>query len=145
MPSTKTRTVPFEASPWRASSARAVPAKRVTVEISREDIKEATWSRFNNPVSIALQEHLAQNTCADLFWNSDGFTPRYPDDDARIGIHQEVLHPQTGRLEREEHYHLPLPRRATRAMWLLRKDGIDTFSTIRMAVDLPTACLRPRT
>ena len=119
-----------------------VPVRRVKATITKEHIKAASWSLYHNPVSLALQEHLSRDACASLFWNSDGFAPKYPEDEARIGIHQEVNDPESGSFLEELHYNLPLPRRATRALWKLRRQGIETFNPFIIQVDLPEAALK---
>ena len=142
MPNASTRTVPFESHHWNPASARPVPARRVTINISLEHVQEATWTRFRNPVSLALDPYLNEHACTDLFWNSDGFRPRYPEDDARIGIYQEVQNPETGAYDQEAEYYIPLPRRATRALWNLSREGIEAFRPINMAIDLPLTVLK---
>ena len=107
-----TRTATFESSPWSSDLTPEVPVSRIRLEINAEHVSAATWRRYQDPVSLALRTHLSPHACASVFWNSDGFAPRYSDDEARIGIHQEVQDPETGRFDRELHYWLPLPRRA---------------------------------
>ena len=130
----------FEESPWRATTARTAPARRVTVEVTRAHVESARWRRFQDPVSLAVHDHLADHACAEVFWNSDSFGPRHAQDDARIGIHVETQD-QDGTVNGEEHYYTPLPRRTARAMWKLSQEGIDTFRTFRTAVQLPLAAL----
>lgn len=133
----------FESSPWRSwEMTPEVPVRRILVHVSREHVEEATWSLYWNPIAIALKPHLAERACASMFWNSDSFGPRYSDDDARVGVHQEIYDPDTGHFIEELHYWLPLPRRATKAMWKLRCQGIDSFTPFNVALTLPTATLR---
>ena len=121
----------FETSPWAGAHCK-VPAKLVTVSIIQEHFQNAKWTRFCDPVSMALNELLNDGACADVFWNSDSFGPRYYGDEARIGFHIED-HPV------ESHYYVPLPRRTADVMWKLRRDGfIYPFS---MKASIPVAAL----
>ena len=124
----------FEPKPWTRDRTDPVPISRIKIPLTAEHIEEATWSLYHNPVSVALRPHLNEHTVASLFWNSDSFGPRYFDDDARIGIHIENA-------DGESNYWLPLPVRATRAMWLLRSRGLPEFRPLTISLDLPTAAL----
>ena len=133
----------FESSPWSSREITPeVPVRRILAHVSREHVEEATWSLYRNPISIALTPHLAERACASMFWNSDSYSPRYPEDDARVGVHLEIYDPETGHFVEEHSYWLPLPRRATRAMWKLCCEGIYTFQPFNVALTLPTATLR---
>ena len=134
------RLITYEESPWDPTTIQAL-AKRFLIHVSRQHVEEGRWTRFADPVSLALQVHLSDRSCAEVFWNSDGFGPRYPGDDARIGIHHEVSDPDTETFVTENHYHLPLPRRATQAMWKLRRHGIHSFQPFTMAVYIPQEAL----
>ena len=137
-----THTALFETRPWSPGTHVRAPARSIIVEVTREHVNQAYWARFRDPISIALRDHLHPDASSDVFWNSDSFGPRYHDDDARISIYVEQTDPDTGRTT-DARYHLPLPTRATRAMWKLRKQGVDTFQTLRMRVRIPTAALPP--
>ena len=128
------RTRRFEPDAWSRALTHAVSVSRVRVTLTRQDIEEATWNLYRNPVSIALKKLLNDRSCATMFWNSDSPAPQHPGDDARIGIHVET---STG----ESSFWLPLPVRATRAMWRLRQGGIAAFQPFTMALDLPLAAL----
>ena len=134
------KTALFETSPWRGWEKIQAPAKTILVEITQEHVSRGIWRRFQDPVSLALQEHLKENASAQVFWNSDSFSPRYYGDDARIGIYVENHDPESGETTENE-YHLPLPRRAEREMWKLRSRNIETFQTLRMRVTLPAEAL----
>ena len=138
---TSTRLVTYETSPWSGSDSDTVPSRRITVHVSTEDVQQAFWARFQDPVSIALRRHLGDHACADVFWNSDSFGPRYPDDEARITINHESYDPATGTFLNESQHCVPLPIRATRAMWRLRSKGIEHFHPFSMRIDVPEAAL----
>ena len=138
---TRTRTATFESSPWSSDLTPEVPVSRIRLEINAEHVSAATWSRYEDPVSLALRTHLSPHACACVFWNSDGFAPRYSDDEARIGIHLEVQDPETGQFDRELHYWLPLPQRAAQAMWKLRYQGAQYFTPFRTTLHLPKNAL----
>ncbi len=138
MTATATTVFSFEKSPWNHRTTRS-PGQRLLVHVSREHIQQARWSRFLDPISLALRQHLSHHACADLFWNSDGFGPRHPGDEARTGIHHEIHDQATGDFIEELHYHLPLPHRAARTMWRLRQQGIETFRPFNMSIHLPQA------
>ena len=128
------RTRAFEPTPWSPSRTEAVPVTRARVPLTPKDIEEATWSLYRNPVSIAIKRLLNDRSCAAMFWNSDAPAPQHASDDARVGIHVETA---TG----ESSFWLPLPVRATRAMWRLRQGGIAAFMPLTMALDLPVMAL----
>lgn len=128
------RTRAFEPAPWSQSRTEAVPVTRVRVTITSRDIEKATWSLYWNPVSIALKRLLNDRSYAAMFWNSDAPAPQHAGDDARIGIHVETTNG-------ERSFWLPLPVRATRAMWNLRQRGIAAFTPVTMALDLPVMAL----
>ena len=65
----------FEASPWSPGERIEAPARTIRVQITREHVEEARWRRFQDPISIALRDHLKENACAHVFWNSDSFAP----------------------------------------------------------------------
>ena len=136
-----TRTATFESTPWSSDLTPKVPVSRILLEINAEHVSAAIWKRYQDPISLALRTHLCSHACATVFWNSDSFAPRYPDDEARIGIHLEVHDPETGRFDRELHYWLPLPRRAARAMWKLRCQGAQYFTPFRTILHLPKNAL----
>ena len=131
-----TRLRSFEPEPWTRDRTDEVPITRVRVPLTVDHIEQATWSLYHNPVSVALAPHLNEHTIASMFWNSDSFAPRYHDDDARLGIHIEHE-------DQESSYWLPLPVRATRAMWRLRSRGLPAFQPLTISLDLPTAALAP--
>ena len=56
------------------------------------------------------------------------------------GVYIETSDPETG-VTTEKKYHLPLPVRATRAMWRLRTQGIETFKDFNMRLMLPAEAL----
>ena len=124
----------FEPDAWSTSRTEPVPCSRIKVPLTLEHIEKATWSLHHNPVSVALRTLLNENSCATMFWNSDSPSPLYHDDDARIGIHVET---PAG----EVSYWLPLPVRATRALWRLRSRGIDAFQSLVMSLDVPQCAL----
>ena len=136
-------TTMFETSPWSPGEKVGAPARTVSVEITRDHVQEARWSRFQNPVSIALRGHLQENACAQVFWNSDSFAPGGPGDEARIGIYVADTDPESGRTKEAE-YHLPLPRRTARAMWKIRSQGISSFQPMSMRVTLPVQAMTRR-
>ena len=135
-------TAMFEASPWSPAERIEAPARTIRVQITRQHVEEARWRRFQDPISIALRDHLQENACAQVFWNSDSFAPKDSGDDARIGIYIENRDPENGRTT-EEQYHLPLPRRATQAMWKLRNQGDATFTPFKTILTLPAKALAP--
>ena len=146
------RTTSFERDAWSSKLRLDVPVKRMLIPVTSEHVNRAVWGRFRDPVSMAIQAHLCEHACVEVFWNSDCFHPQYADDDARIGLHHEMLRPEIDRLiEERRNYWLPLPRRATAAMWKLRNSTIDEFKEFTMALDLPIyvlrgqdACYRPK-
>ena len=136
----KSATTAFEASPWAPGERIDAPARTLRVQVTREHVEEARWRRFQDPISIALKEHLQENACAQVFWNSDSFAPLYPRDDARVGIYIESKDPQTGRTAEQE-YHLPLPQRAARAMWKIRSQGAQAFRPFTTILTIPAPAL----
>ena len=143
-------TAMFETSPWSPRETIEVPARTIRVQVTQEHVGQALWTRFQNPVSIALRDHLQENACAQVFWNSDSFGPQDSGDDARIGIYIENTHPENGRpgskyplhgQTTEDQYHLPLPRRATQAMWKIRSQGDSTFKPFTTILTLPAHAL----
>ena len=130
------KTATFEAKPWVASSEGEAPAQAIAIDVTQEHVDNGYWVQFRDPVSLAIKEKLGECACAEVFWNSDSFGPRYASDDARIGIHVEILN-DYGRCIGERHYWMPLPRKATRAMWKLRSEGIETFEPFTMQLNLP--------
>ena len=50
------------------------PARRVRTVITREHVDRAHWSRFQDPVSLALRELLNEDTCVYTFWQRVPFT-----------------------------------------------------------------------
>lgn len=137
----KVREVAFLTEPWSPRPPALFPARTVNVAVTKEHVEQGYWRRFRDPVSLAIREILAENACADLFWNSDSFAPRYHDDDAMIGIFVEVPPDEPSGRCVEYAMHLPLPVRATRAMWRLRCQGIDTFRDFTMRLQLPVMAL----
>ena len=130
----------FETSPWSPGERIEVPARTIRVQVTHEHVERALWRRFQDPVSIALREHLQENACAQVFWNSDSFAPQDSRDDARIGIYIEKTNPENGQTT-EDQYHLPLPRRATQAMWKIRSQGHSTFKPFTTILTLPAHAL----
>ncbi len=137
-------TAMFETSPWSPGERIAAPARTIKVEITQDHLEEARWRQFQDPVSIALREHLQENACAQVFWNSDSFAPQDSRDEARIGIYIENKDPENGQ-STEDQYHLPLPRRATRAMWKIRSQGASAFKPFTTHVTLPAQALADAT
>lgn len=135
------RMITYEDSPWDPAGFHQAPARRVTVHVAQTDAEGAAWTRFDDPISRAIQRHLSEHACADVFWNSDSFGPRHPTDDARITIHQDCYDPDNGLLVNEFSHSLPLPTRAARAMWRLRTLGIAQFRPFNMRIDLPLEAL----
>ena len=131
-----TRTRSFETSPWSHTPTPEVPVARIRLRLTVQDVEEATWSLHHNPVSVALHRLLKDQACATMFWNSDAPAPQYAGDDARIGIH---ISKENG----EDSYWMPLPARATRAMWKLRCGGMPAFQPLTIALDLPREALAP--
>ena len=124
----------FEPDAWSTSRTDPVPSTRIKVPLTLEHIERATWSLHRNPVSLALRPLLNEESCATMYWNSDSPSPLYHDDDARIGIHVETR-------DGEQSYWLPLPVRATRALWRLRSCGIEAFQPLIMSLDVPQCAL----
>ena len=137
----KAREVAFLTEPWSPHPPVMIPARTVNVTVTRQHVEQGYWSRFRDPVSLAIREILAENACVDLYWNSDSFAPRHHDDDAMIGIFVEVPPDEPGGRCVEHAMHLPLPVRATKAMWRLRCLGIDTFRDFNMRLWLPAMAL----
>ena len=127
-------TVDFAIKPWGPLHENKILSKYITVAITNEHIDKSVWRRFMDPVSIALNEYLNDYSCADVFWNSDGFAPYDAQDDAYIGFHIE--NPTN-----EYSYYTPLPLRATKAMWKLRKNGQNNFDQFKMRVPIPLLAL----
>ena len=136
----KEREQSFETEPW-SRTRHAAPARNLTVTVTRDHVERAYWTKFMDPVSLAMKEALNEHACAETFWNSDGFQPRYPGDAARLGIHLESLEPETGRMQ-EKSYWIPLPRRAASAMRKLSREGIVSFQEFRMRIWAPAQALR---
>lgn len=137
------RTASFEKDPWTSKLRLDVPVKRMLIPVTVDHVNKARWIRFWDPVSVAIQDYLCEHACAEVFWNSDGFRPRYASDDARIGIHYERRRIEPDKLVYEsKNYWIPLPRRATTAMWKLVNGTIDDFEKFTMALDLPTLVLK---
>lgn len=134
----------FEPSPWSPGERITAPARNVRIQVTREHLEKALWRRFHDPVSIALKEHLQENACAQVFWNSDSFAPQYPGDEARVGIYVESRDPRTGR-STEQEYHLPLPQRAAQAMWRLRSQGPQAFRPFTTNLTIPVQALEAPT
>ena len=142
----KTVETTFESSPWSSQEPVVAPAVGVTVRIADEHLRQAGWSQYRDPVSLAINEILNEDALAQVFWNSDSWIPRYPEDDARIGVY--VWHEQ-GRRE----YWQPLPTRATRflhqmarhdVLWKLRTGRVEEWpEEVSMRVKLPVAALNP--
>ena len=134
LPTEKTAT--FEKEAWTPWDVHEVPAKQITVTITKEIVDEARWSRFQDPVSLAIRPLLNEQSCVQTFWNSDSWSPQGAHDDAKIGIHVE------DRGQGELSHWLTLPRRATSAMWKLRSRGIEEFEPVTMKLTLPASALR---
>lgn len=138
---TKQRTAEFLTEPWSPHPPALAPAREVRVEVTRKHVDQAYWLRFQDPISIALRECLNEDTCADVFWNSDSFAPLYHDDEAMIGIYVEIA-PENNDQPSEQHaFHLPLPVRAARAMWRLRNRGAEEFRDFTVRLTLPECAL----
>ena len=132
----KDKTPIFESDAWMPRDAHEAPARQVTVTITEEIVDQARWSRFYDPVSLAIEPLLNEHSCVETFWNSDSWAPRGAYDDARIGIHVEI----DGH-DPLSHW-LPLSRKATQAMWKLRSKGLEHFTPVAMRLTLPVSALR---
>lgn len=138
---TRPRTVCFEATPWDpAGPTLQLPASRITITITLEDVEASTWARFQDPVSTALHRTVSCDTAVMTFWNSDSFAPRYHDDDARITFSAEKRNPATREITCHQ-ASVPLPARAARAMWRLRRDGAGAFRPVTMSINVPAFAL----
>ena len=132
--------VSFEREPWEPWNNVWASSKQVDIIIMRKHVEFGMWSQFRDPVSLAIKEQLNGHSCAQLFWNSDGFRPQYHNDTARIGIHTEI-YDEDKKCIREDSFWIPLPQRTTRAMWKLYKEGIDSFKPVTMRTKLPVVAL----
>ena len=121
---------------------RAVPVKRLTLNVTADHAEQAYWARFRDPVSLALRELLNDHTAVCVLWQSDGWRPRYSDDTADIHLDME-LHDDNGNFAGELHYELPLPRRATTAMKRLAGLSRGRFEPTTSNIHIPTAMLAP--
>lgn len=124
----------FKESPWSTSPPIEIPSKYLIVDVTADHVAQSIWTRFMDPVSIALKEKLNDCACADTFWNSDSFSPSHTNDDAYIGIHVEAS-------DKEYSYYVPLPTRATKAMWKLRTQGCHTFKSFKIRIPVPLIAL----
>ena len=129
----------FEESPWSGDTVEA-DCRNVTLKVTNEHLDQGRWSRFVDPVSLAVSEALGENACAELFWNSDSFRPNGSDDEARLGIHVEIHDPDTGSW-REDSFWQPLPRRAEAVMKRLGQQGISGFQPFSMRIPVPVSAL----
>ena len=127
-------TVRFETSPWGQYYENETLCKYITIEITDEHVNKSMWRRFEDPISVALNEHVNNNTCVDVFWNSDGFAPYDTNDEARIGFHIEHT-------DGEYSYYTPLSSRAAKAMYKLRKEGRGTFKPFKTRIAVPITAL----
>ena len=135
----KTRNRTFEESPWSGDTLEA-ECRNVTLKVTNEHLDQGRWSRFLDPVSLAVSETLGEHACAELFWNSDSFRPNGSDDEARLGIHVEIRNPDTGAW-REDSFWQPLPRRAEAVMKRLGQQGISGFQPFSMRIPVPVCAL----
>ncbi len=124
----------FEESPWSVLPPIEIHAKYLSVDVTTEHIAQSKWTRFMDPVSIALKEKLNDYSCVDIFWNSDSFSPSHANDDAYIGIHTETS-------DKEHSYYVRLPTRSTKAMWKLRTQGERTFKSFKIRIPIPLIAL----
>lgn len=129
----------FEKSPWSTKHDHPVPAKTVTVQVTKEHVGQAYWRQYCDPISVAMTEILKEDACVQVFWNSDSFAPRYHDD-ARIGIYMESQD-EEGNYS-DTRYWLPLPTRAARSTWKLRSKGIEEWEPLTFKFKLPAAALK---
>lgn len=136
------KTRAFHRSAWSSDLTPEVPVKKVKISLTAEHVQAATWSLYNNPVSVAIRPHLSENAAVSMIWNSDSYGPRHAGDEAQIGIHIEAHDPETGRFIEERDYYLKLPKRAQQALWKLRCQGLHFFQPITMTLELPAAALR---
>ena len=141
MTQAKQREAEFLSEAWRPRTAEKAPARRVQVEITVEHGSRHRWDQFQNAVSLAIKEHLKEDACATVYWNSDGPFPRSASDDAQVGIHTEIHDPDTGEFLHESNRYFPLPERAAREFWRMRKEGEYDFTPMVLEMDLPEEAL----
>ena len=135
------KTASFERDAWRSWDRHEAPARTVTVTVTAEHVSQAYWARFRDPVSLAIRPLLNERSTVQMYWNSDSWAPMGAYDDARIGIHIEPERPEEGDEEEGAHW-LPLPRRATAAMWKLRSKGSAQYTPVTIKLTLPAAALK---
>ena len=126
----------FELEAWSGAREMTEPldTKRLKFTLTQEHVDRAYWRQFRDPVSECLNEALDEHPAVQVFWNSDGWFPRYPDDDAYVGMSVETL-------DGELSIWQPLPRSAERAMKHLALRGkCDVPVTFQL--DVPTICMR---
>ena len=118
-----------------------VAVQRIHAVVTPEHAAQAYWSRFQDPVALALRELLQPNASVCVFWQSDGWRPRWPNDEAYILTAMEI-HDSQGNFAGELTYQTRLPRRAERAMRRLAGVSAGRFEPTPISIDLPVAMLR---
>ena len=140
MPAPRYQLATFEAS-RQPPTEQLVEMRRIRAVITPEHAAQAYWSRFRDPVALALRELLQPNANVCVFWQSDGWRPRAPDDEADILTAMEILD-QQGNYTGELTFQTRLPRRAERAMRRLAGVSRGQFEATPVSVDLPIPMLR---
>ena len=125
----------------RETVEQSVAAQRTAVAITWDHLERAVWRQFHDPVSQALRELLNDHATAYVFWQSDGWRPRYPDDEADVRLAMEVQDDE-GRYTGQLLYETRLPRRATTAMKRLAGVSRGQFSPVAMSIDIPVPMLK---
>ena len=141
MPEARTATAKMEHNILPLDAEAQVEVKRVSTIVTVDHVENGRWARFRDPVSLAIRELLNENSCCDVFWQSDGWRPRYSDDEADIGIYTEI-YDENGKFIKEMCYKVRLPRRAEKQMRRVAGVSSGIFEPVPIAVDIPVMSLR---
>ena len=135
----KAKPFTFETESWGPETIE-LPALSITLDLLEPEPEGNPLRRFHDPLSRALREICNENTCAEVFWNSDSFVPRYPSDDARFGIFIEIY--EDGKFQKEMQCWQPLPRSADQAM--KRIANHQPWQPTRTRIKIPLLALPPQ-
>ena len=140
MPKTRHAAADFR-SAARDTRSQEVPVKRVRTVVTGKHVDQSHFRRFHDPVSTALRSLLNDDTAVCVHWQSDGWRPRYHDDEADIHLYLEV-HDDAGAYIGELHYQTRLPRNMERAMKRLAGITAGPFEDTAMVIDIPVVMAR---
>lgn len=116
-------------------------ARRFRATITQEHVEQSYWSRFRDPVANALREILNDNTAVCALWQSDGWRPRYADDEASVILYLEN-HDDNGLVNGQVVYEAGLSRRVESAMKRLAGMSRGEFRETPIILDLPVCMSR---